>query len=402
VYLLTGGLGGIALGLARDLAATLQAKLVLVNRSSLPDRATWPALLERDGAEQGVGRRIQQVLDLEALGAEVLVIQADVTDAVAMARAVAEAQARFGTIHGVLHTAGVPGVGLMQLKDAATAAAELAPKVQGTLALTRALAGVPLDFLVLFSSVTSATGGGPGQVAYCAANAFLDAYARKHATDHGQTVAVSWGEWLWDAWSEGLQGFPEEVQARFRAYRSGFGITFAEGADILRRILAEPLTHVFVTSEDLLPMAERSRRSSAARELAALREQQSARPTYPRPEVGSFAEPQNDLERQIAGIWSEVLGIAPIGANDNFFDLGGNSLLGLELFSRMRKALKAEKLPAYVLYEAPTVATQAVYLAPTPQDAIPMSDIIPDLEGQSAKIRQKVNRFKQQSSLEDA
>ena len=66
----------------------------------------------------------------------------------------------------------------------------------------------PLDFLVLFSSVTSATGGGPGQVDYCAANAFLDAYARQHAGAHGRTVAISWGEWLWDAWQEGLQGFP--------------------------------------------------------------------------------------------------------------------------------------------------------------------------------------------------
>ncbi|ABX06597.1 Beta-ketoacyl synthase [Herpetosiphon aurantiacus DSM 785] len=399
VYLLTGGLGGIALGLARDLAATLQAKLVLVNRSGLPDRATWPALLERDGAEQGVGRRIQQVLDLEVLGAEVLVIQADVTDTVAMARAVAEAQARFGTIHGVLHTAGVPGVGLMQLKDAATAAAELAPKVQGTLALTSALAGIPLDFLVLFSSVTSATGGGPGQVAYCAANAFLDAYARKHATDHGQTVAVSWGEWLWDAWSEGLQGFAPEVQARFRAYRTTFGITFDEGADILRRILAEPLAHVFVTSEDLLPMAERSRRESAARGLEELQRQQEARPTYPRPEVGtSFVEPQSVIEQQIAGIWSTVLGIAPIGLHDNFFDLGGNSLLGLDLFSRIRKALKVDKLPAYVLYEAPTVATQAAYLTPAPEAAL-VTEAVPDLD---VKIRQKVNRFKQQSSLEDA
>ncbi|ABX06598.1 Beta-ketoacyl synthase [Herpetosiphon aurantiacus DSM 785] len=399
VYLLTGGLGGIALGLARDLAATLRAKLVLVNRSGLPDRATWPALLERDGAEQGMGRRIQQVLDLEALGAEVLVIQADVTDAVAMARAVAEAQARFGTIHGVLHTAGVPGVGLMQLKDAATAAAELAPKVQGTLALTRALAGVPLDFLVLFSSVTSATGGGPGQVAYCAANAFLDAYARKHATDHGQTVAVSWGEWLWDAWSEGLQGFAPEVQAEFRAYRKNFGITFAEGAEALRRILACQIPHLFVTTEDLLNMFEGSKRS-AARTQAEPTEQQ-ARTRYPRPEVGSFVEPQGELEQSIARVWADVLAIEAIGANDNFFDLGGNSLLGIGLINQLRRNLKLEKLPAHVLYEAPTVATLADYINQSTHPTGSSAVHLPDLDEEADKREEQFDFFKDRAQMEE-
>ncbi|HCE72562.1 MAG TPA: beta-ketoacyl synthase, partial [Ruegeria sp.] len=350
--------------------------------------------------EQGVGRRIQQVLDLEALGAEVLVIQADVTDAVAMAQAVNQAQACFGTIHGVLHTAGVPGVGLMQLKDAATAAAELAPKVQGTLALTRALAGVPLDFLVLFSSVTSATGGGPGQVAYCAANAFLDAYARKHVTDHGQTVAVSWGEWRWDAWSEGLQGFPEEIQAKFRAYRSTFGITFEEGAETLRRLLARRFPHLFVTSDDLLAMVEGSKQIFASGGgLVGNQEQESVRSTYPRPEVGtSFVEPQSDLEHQIAGLWSELLGIAPIGANDNFFDLGGNSLLGISLFGRMRKTLKLDKLPAHVLYEAPTVKAQADYISQ--EQAATGGPAVPKLQEQAAKRRERMSGFKKKAQLE--
>ncbi|MCZ0976161.1 acyltransferase domain-containing protein [Streptomyces albulus] len=90
-----------------------------------------------------------------------------------------------------------PGGGLMQLKDPATAHAVLAPKVHGTLVLDALLRETPLDFLLLCSS-TIAFSGGLGQVDYCSANAFLDAYAQYRSTADGpHTVAVNW-----DAWQE--------------------------------------------------------------------------------------------------------------------------------------------------------------------------------------------------------
>ncbi len=73
-------------------------------------------------------------------------------------------------------------MGLMQFKRPPELDAVLAPKIAGTRALAEALrigepGEIELDFLALFSSITSATGGGPGQVDYCAANAYLDGYA---------------------------------------------------------------------------------------------------------------------------------------------------------------------------------------------------------------------------------
>jgi len=72
--------------------------------------------------------------------------------------------------------------------------------------------------------------------------------------------------------------------------------------------------------------------------------------------------PKSELERRIATFWEELLGITQVGINDNFFELGGNSLVGIDLIGRLRKELNLEPLPAYVLYEAPTVATMARYL----------------------------------------
>jgi NAD(P)-dependent dehydrogenase (short-subunit alcohol dehydrogenase family) len=287
-------------------------------------------------------------------------VQADVADTAQVQAAIQQALAHFGAVHGVFHTAGVPGVGLMQLKTAEAAANVLAPKIQGTLALARALRDVPLDFLVLFSSVTSATGGGPGQADYCAANAFLDVYARYHAHDHGRTLAISWGEWLWDAWQDGLQGFPEQIRASLIANRRAYGISFEEGMEALRRILSRPLSHIFVTTQNLNWMVEGSRQSSAAAALAEFESKSQTRSLYPRPTLSiEYVTPEGELEEKLVAIWGEVLGIDQIGRHDNFFELGGNSLIGLQIIARLRQMFQIP-VPLVLLFETPTVAEMAI------------------------------------------
>jgi NAD(P)-dependent dehydrogenase (short-subunit alcohol dehydrogenase family) len=367
IYLITGGLGGIGLALAEHLAETVDARLVLVGRTGLPPRSEWAGMLEGQAGDEGLGRRIKAVQALEARGTEVLVVQADVADAMQMQAAVRQAVARFGTVHGVFHTAGVPGVGIIQLKTAAAAASVLAPKVQGTLHLAQALRDLPLDFMVLFSSITSATGGGPGQIDYCAANAFLDAYARYRNATAGPTIAISWGEWLWDAWSAGLQGYDETRRALLVQNRQMYGIGFAEGMDALRRVLTCELPHVFVSTQDLAGIVEMTQQAFAA----ANQPDRSSQTLHPRPELAtSYAAPGSPLEEQLAAIWSSMLGIEQVGTNDNFFDLGGNSLLGIELINRIRKALNLEKLQTYILYDAPTVSALATHIGQSRQEPV--------------------------------
>ena len=104
-----------------------------------------------------------------------------------------------------------------------------------------------------------------------------------------------------------------------------------------------------------------------------MQQTRSAKTTYPRPGLAtSFVAPSNDLERKIAAIWGDMLGIDEIGILDNFFDLGGNSLLGIDLIARMRKELAVEQIPAHVLYEAPTVQALARFVDPAQQEPEPV------------------------------
>lgn len=176
VYLITGGGGGIAAGLAERLARHHAARIALIGRR-----------------KPGHFDRLQAVV--RALGGEVVFLTADVTNTAAVTNAVSAVVSRFGHLDGVFHAAGVIDDALMVEKDLVESTRVLAPKLQGTLALDKALSGVPIDFLVLFSS-TSARLGLQGQADYASANAFLNAYARATDGVNGRrTIAVGWGPW---------------------------------------------------------------------------------------------------------------------------------------------------------------------------------------------------------------
>ncbi|MFD3806992.1 SDR family NAD(P)-dependent oxidoreductase [Streptomyces sp. NPDC058619] len=176
VYLITGGLGGVGLSLARHLARTVRARLVLCGRTANDSAATAALSAE-----------------LTALGAEVQVVGADVSRAEDVRRVVDGALSRFGALDGVVHAAGVLRDGLIAGKSAADVRAVLAPKVTGTRLLYEATRDLGLDFLVLCSS-TAAAWGNQGQADYACANAFLDGFAE------GKPGVVSIG---WPGWSDG-------------------------------------------------------------------------------------------------------------------------------------------------------------------------------------------------------
>jgi natural product biosynthesis luciferase-like monooxygenase protein len=196
VYLITGGLGGIGLVIAEYLAREWQAKLILTGRSEFPHREQWVHWLDTHlGQPDAVSRKIRKVQEIEALEAQVLVLTADVSDRTAMRNAIGEARGRFGCIHGVIHAAGVPGDGVIQLKTDEAANSVLAPKVKGALVLSEAFADTQLDFFLACSSRSSMLGGF-GQVDYCAANAFLDVFAaHSHIAEGNRMVAVNWDAW---------------------------------------------------------------------------------------------------------------------------------------------------------------------------------------------------------------
>lgn len=98
---------------------------------------------------------------------------------------------------------------------------------------------------------------------------------------------------------------------------------------------------------------------TAERNLGSKREEKPGRRFDPRPELPvEFKAPVDDLQRNIAGIWEDILGIRPVGIQDNFFDLGGHSLLATTFLARVQDIYHT-RLELRVIFEEPTVAVIA-------------------------------------------
>jgi acyl transferase domain-containing protein/acyl carrier protein len=355
-YFITGGLGGVGLTLAEHLARTRQAKLVLLGRSPFPSREHWPRLLEDTSNGDSTRRKIEKIIYLEALGAEVLFLQADVAIQAELEAAAAKARKRFGAIHGVIHAAGEVGSGLISAKTEAMVAQVFSPKVQGMRVLQAAFKDEALDFMLLCSSL-AAIAGGLSKVDYCAANAYLDAVAR--AADRESLfpiISVNWDGWR------------EVGMAANMALPAGVGIAPHEGAEVFERIVRglnsggditrpQARPQIIVSTVDLNNRLNQTQDDLITQPLTF--DMVTKQDRYPRPSLQTiFKLPDSELEKGIAEIWQSLLGLDAIGVNDNLFELGGDSLLGIQLLSRVRAGFAVDLHPAD-FFRSPTVADLA-------------------------------------------
>jgi non-ribosomal peptide synthetase component F len=87
------------------------------------------------------------------------------------------------------------------------------------------------------------------------------------------------------------------------------------------------------------------------------------------PAAEAFVAPENDVEAQLAAIWSRILGVPKVGAKDNFFALGGHSLLAVQAHREIREQLNVPKLSITDIFRFPVLSALAKHLDDTPKPA---------------------------------
>jgi acyl transferase domain-containing protein len=326
VYVILGGTGKLGLAIAKRLASTCQARLILIARRPLPFRDS-SAAVDADPDTQALAAKLKEI---ELLGAEVDVVCADVRNEAQLEGAFAHTESRFGRVDGVFHLAADmshPSVSrpLIELSPQ-DVEAQMGPKVAGVYALAGVLRSREPDFVVLFSS-NSSTLGGIGFGAYAAANSFLDIWASIRSLDS----RIRWICTNWDRW------VTHESHPTSNSNIDRYTIGIEAGLDALWLIVSRSQFPQVIVAKDIQERLERwvlRRRSPQPSEASA--------------PAATRVPPRSELERTIAKIWQEALGCGEVGVHDTFFDLGGDSLIGLGILARVKEIFQVE-LPLEVL-----------------------------------------------------
>jgi acyl carrier protein len=198
-------------------------------------------------------------------------------------------------------------------------------------------------------------------VDYCAANAFLDAYAHsRFGRGPGRVVSVNW-----DAWKDVGMAVNTAVSGALKARREAslkLAISPRDGVDAFHRILASGLGEVAVFTMDLMPRLLQRYLAASSNEEAEAAKEDEANQAKDAKGAPTAALEGNELERAIAESWRRVLGRDDIGVKDNFFELGGDSLTALQALALLKTALGRD-VPIVAFYEAPTVQGLALALS---------------------------------------
>jgi esterase/lipase/NAD(P)-dependent dehydrogenase (short-subunit alcohol dehydrogenase family)/acyl carrier protein len=338
-YLITGGAGGLGLALAEHLIGKGARHLVLTSRSKAPEALNqW--MVERQG--QGV---------------DVTHYQADVADKKALKEVFDAIAASNYPLKGIFHAAGLIKDGLLATLGKKDFDAVLAPKVTGASNLHALSKNLPLDCMVLFSSVASLLGNA-GQTNYAAANAFMDGLAIERQRQGLPALSINWGPFAKVGMATGLEAqhramgmIPLEVESAFETMDVWIGKSVAQ---------------IGLMQMDWSKVAASDVSYLSYLVTQGIKEQGDwwlllkATPAVKQEEV---------LAHQIKSLLADVLNIAEIDSidvNKEFFEMGMDSLMAVDLKNRLQLKLGYSiSLTNMVAFNYPTVMALRDYLLQT-------------------------------------
>lgn len=338
-YLVTGAFGGLGPHLAAWLAEQGAGRLILTGRNS-------PAT--------------ELAEDLKQLAPRIDIHVFDISEEDELSKVIAEA----GTsLKGVFHLAGGVADGAIVSQEWDRFASILDAKADGALLLDRLTRSAPLDCFVLFST-SAALIGNPGQANHAAANAVLDALARRRRLEGLPGLSINWG-----AFSE-AGAVVEKDQLETMAAHGVRPVPIEQGLDALGRAMTADVTNIGIvgvdwpaflagTEEAFPPFLERFRRQAKGPAQAAYAPQPAQSVDFAAQLAGV---PESERRRKLAGLITEeaahVLGIkdaSRIDQDQALNELGLDSLLALELRNRLGAATGRKQL-ATLLFDHPSIS----------------------------------------------
>ncbi|MBX7455191.1 acyltransferase domain-containing protein [Mycolicibacterium sp. 3033] len=346
-YLITGGMGVLGLLMADWLADRGARRIVLAGRTALPPRREWAIQTDR-AAEPDLRHKIDAIRALEMRGVSVDTVAVDIADRYAVA-ALLERRDADGAppIRGVIHAAGMTEAQLLTELESERVHRTVWPKIAGAQVVADLFPPQALDFLYLAASA-GAVFGIPGQGAYAAGNAYLDALARARHAQGDNTVSLDWVAWRGLGFGSEAQVVVSELE-RVGSRPVAAGEAFAAWDHVTRFDIDQVVMAPMSSAQDAAAVTGDAHRPAApTRDWAAL----------------DRDELLAELRDGLRGILATELRLpeSDVFTDRPFAEMGLNSVMAMSIRREIERLVGLE-LSATMLFNHPTIDSFAGYLA---------------------------------------
>lgn len=341
VYIITGGIGNVGLEAAKFIASGHEVKIALINRSKMPERGQWSSILHQ-GTDIILCDKIRLINDIESNGSVVEFFSADVSKEEEIIPLIDSFRCKFSKINGVIHCAGI-GVGIKgcRVEDDSDEIFNkvLAPKVQGTWLLDKATENDKLDFFIAFSSPITLTGA-LGSGSYTSANAYLDSFVMYRNRLGKRTINIGINKF------KVKSNIIDDDKRLFRPINeddiaNAFMLVFSKN---IQSVIVGLLNYdnEILYLEGYLPFIidnnlKQNMKLHREKQVVQLKTTvTNAKSTHYRLK-GNNEQGYTETENLLGSVFCSVLGLDEIDIYDNFYELGGDSIIAAKIVNIINK-----------------------------------------------------------------
>lgn len=347
VYVITGGMGGIGINIASYLSLKAKVKIILINRTEYNERKNWDIEQDKDS---DVADKFNMIMQIEKRGSSVEIYKADIAKHEDIKLVLEDIKSKYRKINGIIHSAAI-GVGrqgkILKEQCLEDFVHVISPKMQGTCLLEELTSEDELDFFVVFSSPITLMGA-VGSGSYTAANAYIESFAEARNIGKKNTICISWAPW---------EKTIEASKESFMGNKHLFEVLSTE--ELIKSfeiIMEKDINSVIVGRinynsdlfriEDIMPFHVSEGIRSKHQALGADKKTDdilSYADTLPNVILtGGEEESYSEDEKLIAAVWGHTLGYTELRIDDNFYELGGDSINAMKIINRINDEKKME------------------------------------------------------------
>ncbi|MFD1989557.1 SDR family NAD(P)-dependent oxidoreductase [Paenibacillus nicotianae] len=357
IYIISGGLGGIGFETAMEMTRRAQdISLILIGRSEIPNYSEWNTIV-REHPHSNTTEKIERIQQLQSQAKHAEYYAADISNKQAVEAIIKDVNKKYGQINGVIHGAGISGGTTFEEINEEYIQNMLLPKVIGTSVLDHATREQNLDFFLMFSSISTIFSSAD-LTGYVAGNMYLDSYSHyRKKISKGKSITVNWATWsetgmalkdnfTIDTLFQTIKT-KEAIQALFKVLSQNSSSTVIARLNLKDKISLLLKTYPLQLSTKINNALQQNEPINTSHSLS--------------DEIKSSKE-YEDIENTLIKVCCKNLGYETLDINNNFFELGANSIL-LAIIYKDLNELFPNMLQVTDLFAYPSVNLLAAHIS---------------------------------------